>query len=56
MGEGNIRWDDFFQTLKRINFNGYLGLDIGGDESDVEDLDEAYKLSLEFVKNRWNAR
>jgi sugar phosphate isomerase/epimerase len=53
LGKGSIRWDDFFQTLKNIKFDGYLGLDIGGDESDVGDLDVAYKQSIKFVEDRW---
>lgn len=54
LGEGNIRWDDFFRTLKRIKFSGYLGLDIGGDESDVVDLDGTYREAITWVRDRWN--
>jgi len=54
LGDGNIRWDDFFQTLKRINYNGYLGLDIGGDESGVKDLDETYRRAIGWVESRWS--
>jgi sugar phosphate isomerase/epimerase len=53
LGQGNIRWDDFFQTLKRINFSGYFGLDIGGDESAVEDLDGAYIAAREWLATEW---
>jgi len=52
-GEGNIHWDDFFQTLTRIGFKGYLGLDIGGEESDVPDLDNTYRAARDWVQNRW---
>jgi sugar phosphate isomerase/epimerase len=53
LGDGNIRWEDFFQTLERINFNGYLGLDIGGAESDVGDLDGTYRAAIEWIESRW---
>ncbi len=43
MGEGRIDWDSFFQTLDRIGFQGYFGIDIGGEESNVSDLDHAYR-------------
>lgn len=43
IGDGKIRWDIFLETLDRINFKGHLGLDIGGDESAVPDLDKAYR-------------
>jgi len=49
IGDGSIRWDVFFETLDIIGFDGYLGLDIGGDESFVEDLDKAYVESGNFV-------
>ena len=52
-GEGNIRWDDFFRTLERINYSGYLGLDIGGEESGVKDLDGTYRRAIEWVESRW---
>lgn len=50
IGEGVIRWDLFFETLDLIGFNGHLGLDIGGAESLVEDLDKAYINSAKFIE------
>ncbi len=55
IGDGVIRWDDFFETLERINFDGYFGIDIGGDESKVENLDNAYKHAAKFITTRINS-
>ncbi|MEP5945294.1 MAG: sugar phosphate isomerase/epimerase family protein, partial [Balneola sp.] len=43
IGDGAIRWEDFFETLDRIKFKGHFGIDIRGSEAVVEDLDAAYK-------------
>jgi hypothetical protein len=43
----------FFETLDFMGFNGHLGLDIGGDESKVGDLDKAYMESAEFILQNW---
>jgi sugar phosphate isomerase/epimerase len=45
IGEGTIDWQEFFRLLKRQNYNGYLGLDLGKSATLVEDL----KKSAEFV-------
>lgn len=50
-GDGKINWDLFFETLKIINFEGHFGLDIGGDESGVGDIDAAYRTSAEWLEN-----
>lgn len=52
IGKGKIRWDVFFETLKRIGFNGHYGIDIGGAESDVADLDAAYKNAAKFIMDQ----
>lgn len=48
-GRGAINWAAFFETLDLIGFNGEIGLDIGGDESDVDDLDSAYQQTAAWV-------
>ncbi|WP_308909134.1 sugar phosphate isomerase/epimerase family protein [Pseudokordiimonas caeni] len=50
VGDGRIRWDIFLETLDRVGYKGYLGLDIGGDESAVPDLDGAYKGAAEWLQ------
>lgn len=52
-GEGGINWDAFFETLAAIDYRGYIGLDIGGSESGIEDLDEAYLSTARWLENRW---
>lgn len=56
IGEGEIRWDDFFETLDKIGFNGHFGIDIGGDESSVPDLDAAYKDAAAFLEGKMKER
>jgi sugar phosphate isomerase/epimerase len=53
LGEGDIRWDVFFETLDFIGFDGHLGIDVGGDESLVKDLDKAYIESAKFISQIW---
>ncbi|MDX9923249.1 MAG: sugar phosphate isomerase/epimerase [Ignavibacteriaceae bacterium] len=52
-GKGKINWNIFFAALKAINYEGYIGLDIGGDESGVKNLDDAYINSAQFLENNW---
>ncbi len=52
-GQGTIRWDVFFETLERINYKGFIGVDVGGDESDIGDLDTAYRNSVNFIEKNW---
>jgi sugar phosphate isomerase/epimerase len=52
IGEGVIHWDDFFETLDVIGFKGHFGIDIGGDESDVADLDSAYTHAAKFIQEK----
>jgi sugar phosphate isomerase/epimerase len=56
MGEGEIRWDVFFETLDVIDFKGHIGIDIGGSESTVEDLDKAYIDAAAYVSKHWKIR
>lgn len=52
IGAGAIDWDVFFATLDRIGYRGALGVDIGGSESDVADLDRAYVDAATFLEAR----
>lgn len=53
IGEGNIQWDRFFETLDSIGYKGIFGVDIGGAESDVADLDTAYRDAATWLEKRW---
>jgi len=50
--EGNIKWASFFDTLESINFNGHLGVDVGGAETGIEDIDNAYRMSAAWLQER----
>lgn len=52
-GHGTIRWDVFFETLERINYKGLMGVDVGGNESEIGDLDRAYRDSVNFIEKNW---
>lgn len=54
-GEGAIHWDVFFQTLAQAGFKGHIGIDVGGDESDVGDIDEAYTKSAVWLRDKMTA-
>ncbi len=53
IGEGNIHWDQFFETLDLVNYRGIFGIDVGGTESDVPDLDSAYRSSAKWLMEKW---
>jgi sugar phosphate isomerase/epimerase len=53
IGKGKIAWEKFFETLDKINFNGNIGVDIGGDESNVQDIDEAYIATAKWLEEKW---
>lgn len=55
-GGGEIAWDPFFETLALIGFRGHIGLDIGGAESGVTDLERAYRAAAEWVEQRYGGR
>ncbi len=46
IGRGIIDWNEFFRVLKRMDYEGYLGLDLGLTDSLAED----YRASLERIK------
>lgn len=52
LGDGIIDWNGFFDTIHRIGFKGHFGIDIGGAESGVNDLDAAYKHAITFLQSR----
>jgi sugar phosphate isomerase/epimerase len=53
LGEGDIPWERFFETLDRISYKGLFGIDVGGAESDVPDLDQAYRDSASWLEEKW---
>lgn len=55
LGKGCIPWDEFFGTLKKINYQGYYGLDIGGAETEIDEIDAAYLESLVWLQQKLDA-
>jgi sugar phosphate isomerase/epimerase len=53
-GQGEINWPVFFETLDLIGFDGLIGLDIGGAESEVGDIDNAYLQSADWLTKQWS--
>ncbi len=52
-GEGIIHWDLFFEKLREISFNGYLGLDIGGEESPVAEIQQSYQQAAQWLIDKY---
>lgn len=53
LGEGEIHWERFLETLDRIDYRGMFGIDVGGAESDVSDLDAAYRDAAALITEQW---
>ncbi|MDA0710514.1 MAG: sugar phosphate isomerase/epimerase [bacterium] len=51
-GEGVIHWDLFFETLDLVGFKGHLGVDVGGAESPIADLDSSYRQTADWIASR----
>jgi sugar phosphate isomerase/epimerase len=52
-GQGIINWPQFFQDLTQINYDGPIGIDIGGDESEIGNLEDAYTNAALFIDSHW---
>ena len=51
-GEGNISWNSFFEALQAVNFKGNFGIDVGGAESGISDMKNAYLRSAEWLQEK----
>jgi sugar phosphate isomerase/epimerase len=51
LGQGTVDWEGVFTALKKHAFEGYVGVDIGRVEGQLEDLDGAYHRSKSFLEN-----
>lgn len=51
VGQGSIDFKSFFESLKENNFKGHIGIDVGGAESNVSDLDTAYVDSATIISS-----
>ncbi|WEK34173.1 MAG: sugar phosphate isomerase/epimerase [Candidatus Pseudobacter hemicellulosilyticus] len=48
-GDGKIWWSGFFEALRETQFSGQLAIDVGGAESGINDIDEAYHRSADWL-------
>lgn len=53
IGEGKIEWNKFFETVDKIGFKGNFGIDIGGSESGVRNLNLSYIAAADYLENEW---
>jgi sugar phosphate isomerase/epimerase len=53
-GDGAIEWDGFFEALEYTGFDGHIGIDVGGDESAIVDIDNAYRTTATWLAARWH--
>lgn len=51
-GKGAINWDVFFETADSIGYDGHFGVDVGGHESRVDDLDQAYRGTAKWLDEK----
>lgn len=47
-----IQWEIFFEAVDLVGFDGHFGVDVGGDESDVANLDDAYRRTASWIEGR----
>ncbi len=52
-GEGTVDWENFFNALHAIDFKGHIGIDIGGKESHVPDIKQAYIDTANWLEQKW---
>lgn len=53
-GDGHIYWDGFFSTLQRIGYKGRFAIDVGGEESHINNIELAYKRSADWLDQQIN--
>ncbi|CAG5003113.1 hypothetical protein DYBT9275_03060 [Dyadobacter sp. CECT 9275] len=51
-GSGNINWEVFFSVLREVGFNGKLAVDVGGAETEIDDLEAAYKETARWLRQQ----
>jgi sugar phosphate isomerase/epimerase len=54
-GQGSINWQNFFETLDHLQFKGVLGIDVGGAESGITDIDQAYIDTAVWLSKIWSS-
>lgn len=52
MGDGSIDWEGFFTALKAVNYQGDFCIDVGGAESGIVNIQEAYHRSASWLERQ----
>lgn len=52
LGEGSIDWEQFFLTLKAVNYQGDYCIDVGGAESHIDNIQDAYRYSASWLEDQ----
>ncbi len=53
-GDGNIYWNSFFEALRAVNFKGNFGIDVGGAETGIRDMEIAYLRTAKWLQENIN--
>ncbi len=48
-GAGNIYWDGFFSTLQSIGYKGRFAIDVGGAETKINNIEQAYTQTASWL-------
>jgi len=51
-GDGSIHWNNFFAALKAVNYQGSFGIDVGGAETGIDNIREAYLRSASWLQEQ----
>jgi len=54
IGTGSVDWKGLLKALKKHNFKGYIGIDIGGKKELKPNLDSMYINSKKYLENLMN--
>ena len=49
-GKGAIHWPGFFESLSRVGFKGEVAVDIGGEEVQIENIAEVYRIAASWIE------
>jgi sugar phosphate isomerase/epimerase len=50
IGDGTIDWHEFFRILRKIGYEGYLGIDLGGKETIEQDLIRSREFVIDAAR------
>ena len=53
LGDGIINWSAFIKLIQSTGYDGYIGIDIGGEESVVPKLDQAYTDAANWLQENY---